>query len=129
MSASVALVALLPLPRAAYEADFGTEESLEDFARLLGRAQEVRVVSASGTREAAYAALATRIVTIADVLVAIWDGEPPRGPGGTGEIVARARQRRVPLAWVRVGPAPAGHGHLTLENFPETARAPAGAQP
>ncbi len=117
-SASVTLVALLPLPRTAYETDFATEQSREDFGRLLERAQEVRVVSERGAREAAYAALAARLVTIADAIVAIWDGEPPRGPGGTGRIVALARERRLPLAWVRVGAAAAGSRAVSLENFP-----------
>lgn len=124
-SVSVTLVALLPLPRAAYETDFATEQSREDFARLLGRAQEVRVVSEAGARVAAYAALGARIVSIADVVVAIWDGEPPRGDGGTGDVVARARERRLPLAWVRVGPA-ARDIPVSLENFPQPAPAQKG---
>jgi hypothetical protein len=117
-SASVTLVALLPLPRAAYETEFDTEHSREEFARLLGRAHEVRVVSQHGAREAAYAALATRIVSIADVIVAVWDGELPRGECGTGRLVEQARQRRLPLAWVRVGPAASRDIPVSLENFP-----------
>ena len=31
------------------------------------------------------------------VLVAVWDGQPSRGLGGTADVVAYARQRSVPV--------------------------------
>jgi hypothetical protein len=31
------------------------------------------------------------------VLVAVWDGQPARGLGGTADVVAYARQRGVPM--------------------------------
>ena len=35
-----------------------------------------------------------------DALIALWDGEDPRGQGGTAEIVAYAQENGVPIAWV-----------------------------
>jgi hypothetical protein len=32
-----------------------------------------------------------------DVLLAVWDGQPARGPGGTGDVVAYARARGTPV--------------------------------
>ena len=36
-----------------------------------------------------------------DVLVAVWDGQPARGRGGTADIVAMARHCGKPMAWIR----------------------------
>jgi hypothetical protein len=38
-----------------------------------------------------------------DVLLAVWDGRGAQGRGGTGGIVAEARRRGLPLAWVHAG--------------------------
>jgi hypothetical protein len=37
-----------------------------------------------------------------DALVAVWDGQPARGRGGTADIVAYARKKRRPLAWIKM---------------------------
>ncbi len=46
------------------------------------------------------------------VLVAVWNGEPPRGPGGTGEVVERGRLRGIPVIWIHAAPP---HGIRLLE--------------
>jgi hypothetical protein len=40
------------------------------------------------------------VVDRADAVIALWDGEPSRGRGGTAEIVAYAKERGVPLVLV-----------------------------
>src|SRR5262249_16323195 len=53
-----------------------------------------------------YAHLGEEIVEQSDLVLAIWDGLPPRGPGGTGDVVQRALDRGVPVAVLpRSGPA------------------------
>ena len=47
------------------------------------------------------------MVEHADVLIAVWDGRPARGMGGTADAVAYARQRGVPVLWVHAA-RPAG---------------------
>ncbi len=121
------LRALLPLPRAQYLADFGTERSRREFLDLLARAEEVVELSPGATREASYEAVGIQVVDQCDVLIAIWDGEDAQGQGGTGAIVERARARGVPLAWVRAGnrrpstlePTSLGaeQGRCTMENL------------
>jgi hypothetical protein len=59
------------------------------------------VLSPAETREAAYEAVGRFILDRCDVLLAVWDGKAARGRGGTGEIVALARARGLPMAWVR----------------------------
>ena len=51
-------------------------------------------------REAAYAAAGLAVLDRCDLLIALWDGMPARGPGGTGDQVAEARARALPLVWI-----------------------------
>ena len=38
-----------------------------------------------------------------DVLITVWDGQGAQGVGGTGGIVAEARKKNMPIAWVHAG--------------------------
>jgi hypothetical protein len=62
----------------------------------------VEVVDPQPTREAAYEQAGRRVVEASDVLLALWDGAPSRGQGGTAEIVEHARERGVRVEVVRV---------------------------
>lgn len=42
------------------------------------------------------------VIDAADVLVAIWDGEEGRGPGGTAHVVELALQRMVPVIHIDI---------------------------
>lgn len=97
------LIAVLPLPECDYMPDFESSESREEFLSLLAQAERVIMLPPASTREEAYAAAGHRALDDCDVLLAVWDGEKPQGPGGTAEIVAEARRRGLPLAWVRAG--------------------------
>ena len=96
-----ALVAVLPFRPDDYATDFVSAESRKEFAGLLQRASEVIVKEAAGSREACYEAAGHTVLDQSDVLIAVWDGGPPQGRGGTAEIVSEARARGLPLAWVR----------------------------
>jgi hypothetical protein len=96
------LEVVLPLDAADYERDFEAGGSVAAFRSLLARADAVDRVPPQPTREDAYWAAGLEVLGRSDVLVAVWDGRPPRGRGGTGEVVARARAVGRPLAWVRV---------------------------
>ncbi|MEU6893712.1 hypothetical protein ABZ934_18305 [Streptomyces sp. NPDC046557] len=85
------------IPSEDYEDDFADAEALARYRRLRRRAvQEVRMGFARSTDEAYYAA-GTYIAESCDRLVAVWDGLPARGHGGTGEIVAYARALGKPV--------------------------------
>jgi hypothetical protein len=81
----------------------GFGESLEGadaqaaFTRLLGRAAVVETIPPQATPELAYLAEGARVVDLSEVLVAVWDGKPARGIGGTAEVVAQARQKGIPV--------------------------------
>jgi len=94
---------VLPMARSEYLADFATPRSRVEFLALLARADEVIVLPARATRDEAYAAANEWLLDKVDALVAIWDGKGAQGQGGTAEVVARARARHWPLAWVHAG--------------------------
>jgi len=123
------LVVPLPLPQSDYVADFHSDESKDEFLTLLERADEVIVLPPAPTREQAYAAAGRYVLDQCNVLVAIWDGQSAQAPGGTRDIVAEARRRALPLAWIRAGnrrPATQkpttlgeGQGRVSFECFPD----------
>jgi hypothetical protein len=85
------------IPGMDYERHLGGRESRAAFRRLV-RACSARVdLPLERTPEDAYAAAGRWIVDQADLLIAVWDGEPARGPGGTGEVVAYANRVGVPV--------------------------------
>jgi hypothetical protein len=92
------LVAPLPFARDVYADDFASEASRAGFRALLARAESV--VELPGERRdaaRAYEAAGHAVLRHCDLLIALWDGEPARGPGGTAEIVQAALRARVPV--------------------------------
>jgi hypothetical protein len=81
------------IPFAGYEHTF-SGEGLDAYLRLLA-ASKVEILDTPGTAEDAYLAAGQRVVALSDLLIAVWDGEPARGKGGTGDIVAYAARRGV----------------------------------
>lgn len=47
-----------------------------------------------------YATIGQMLVRQADLLIALWDGKPPRGRGGTADVVSEARRSGVPVIWI-----------------------------
>jgi hypothetical protein len=101
--ANARLVVPLPMPQAEYEADFTTVESKAEFLELLNHAVEIIELPPVPTREGAYEAAGRYVLDHCDVLLAVWDGQPEQGMGGTGGIVNAARKRELPLVWVHAG--------------------------
>ena len=95
-----ALLSVLPFARAAYADDFTTEQTLATFDRLIAASTAVFEIAADARATAAPAAYerAGKIVLAqADILIAVWDGQPAQGRGGTGHIVAEAVARDIPV--------------------------------
>jgi hypothetical protein len=88
--------AILPLPVAEFRRDF-LEAAWADVQALLTKAEHVRIISERGLRDDAYLDGGMETVNHCDVLLAVWDGEPSRGRGGTADIVAYARELHRPL--------------------------------
>lgn len=94
LDAGGALVAVLPASR--------YRETLPDAYRpvydtLLARAGKVVQLKYATPDPHAYMEAGMRMVDESDALLAVWDGLPGRGPGGTADVVAYARSRGVPV--------------------------------
>lgn len=109
------LVAPLPFDADRYEGDFKDMESREHYQRLLWAARRVNVVpdelvaELGGDENAPYAAVARALIEKADVLLCVWNGLPPKGPGGTSEVAALMLEKGGLVLWI-----PAQGGATTL---------------
>jgi hypothetical protein len=118
-------VAVLPMSVEDYQDDFDAASAAE-FSELLEQADAVKALEKTANREEAYHRAGVAVLDLCDVLLAVWDGEPARGFGGTGDIVALARERSRPLAWVFATRSVQVHshksetGHIIYERFPKT---------
>ncbi|GEP33076.1 hypothetical protein NSZ01_08440 [Nocardioides szechwanensis] len=91
----------LPLPPDDYAEDFPATTA--EFDALLAAARSVTVVRQDGgSREAAYERAGLAVLDGCDVLLALWDGGPARGRGGTAELVAEARRQGRPVRVITV---------------------------
>lgn len=85
------------IPGMDYERHLGGQEIRAAFRRLLLACADRVDLPVERTREEAYLAAGRWIVDHTDRLVAVWDGEPARGLGGTADIVAYASRVGVPV--------------------------------
>jgi hypothetical protein len=100
-SAGISYQAVLPCR--GYETTFATHPERERFRDLLSRAVRIHQLPFSGPCEEAFFAAGKWIIGHCDLLLAVWNGLPARGLGGTGDVVAFAQScgRR----WLHVNPA------------------------
>jgi hypothetical protein len=96
------LAAVLPLPIEEYGKDFVTAGSLQEFTDLLAAAATVEIADEMPTREHAYERAGELMVEDSDAVIAVWDGRPAAGRGGTADVVAYAHARHVPVFRVDV---------------------------
>ena len=106
----------MPFGRDEYEKDFrGSEDShepplsaagdLAQFTALLQRAglsgkAWLTLDGGRGEENRAYEAVGRFVVRHSDILIAIWDGKPSNGRGGTADIVDYALSSGVPVWWI-----------------------------
>jgi Ca2+/Na+ antiporter len=85
------LIAPLPLPPVQYEADFSDAASRDEFAALCAKAQLRVLPHAAGAvgedRDRQYARVGVFIASHCQLLLALWDGRPSEGMGGTADVV------------------------------------------
>ncbi len=95
--------ALLPFEPSEYRVDFADGEELDMFEQALEAADEVFVLPGRRSDvEGAYLAVGESLVQTADILIAIWDGEQARGPGGTANVVDLALKSSTPVIHIHV---------------------------
>jgi hypothetical protein len=95
--------AILPFEAREYRKDFAAGEEIDGFEQALQAADEI--VALPGDRadlESAYVLVGESLVEKADILIAIWDGEEGRGPGGTAHVVEMALQSSTPVIHIDI---------------------------
>lgn len=97
---------MLPFAREDYAPDFEAGPARERFEALLARASCVLELPGDRAHSLeAYVMAGRATVAHADILIAVWDGLPARGRGGTGEVVALALTRGTPIVHIPVDAA------------------------
>jgi hypothetical protein len=90
---------LLPLPVEEFRKDFDAI-SWARAEQVLRRAASVEVTSSDQSREACYYECGIETVHQSRLLLALWDGGPSQGLGGTEDVVAFARGLGRPVIWL-----------------------------
>ncbi len=91
----------LPFHAAEYCNDFEDAASHDEFHDLLAKASAVFQIEGSRAAEdTAYERAGRMVLEHSDLLIAIWDGEPAAGRGGTTQIVEEALAQHVPVLWL-----------------------------
>jgi hypothetical protein len=100
------LQAVLPFERNQYRSSLANHGARERFDNLLSKAHCVLELPGPTERLIdAYVMTGRATVAHCDVLIAVWDGLPPRGRGGTGEVVQFAITRGTAVIHLPIDPA------------------------
>jgi hypothetical protein len=94
------LDAVLPFRREDYAEDFDRSGSDELESRLRASTNVLELPgnrTETGGETAAYERAGRVVLTQSDLLIAVWDGNPPRGRGGAAQIVAEAVGHGIPV--------------------------------
>ena len=110
------------LPADDYRDSVLAPADVTEFDALLGQARSVRTMPYDTSDEEAYMAASEVVLSRSHRVLAVWDGAPSAGYGGTADVVAEARRRHVPVTVVW----PAGAERVTTGAQPRT---PAGRSP
>ena len=96
---NIPLRILLPRPAEQFRADFD-EAPWQRTVRIMENAISVEVTGRQEAQNEQYYDCGIQTVAESQLLVALWDGQPSRGFGGTQEIVSYARKTGHPVAWI-----------------------------
>ena len=88
-------------------------DNAADFDELIGKASTVHTMPFTTSDREAYMAASEHVLGGVDAMVAVWDGGPSGGHGGTGDVVDAARERGIPVTvvWQRARRATDRIGH------------------
>ena len=94
------LEVILPLRIDEYLKDFEKENSEEEFKKLLKLSDSIKTIQDSTSRDDAYYKAGLYTVDNCDVLLAIWNGKPAAGMGGTAQIIDYAKKTDKWVFWI-----------------------------
>ena len=100
------LQAILPFTADEYRGDFPDTATVAKFDVLYDRATCKFELPGDRARSLdAYVMAGRATVAHCDLLIAVWDGQPSRGRGGTAEVVALATEAGTPIVHIPIDPA------------------------
>lgn len=88
------------LPARDYRSRKVEPDNAAQFDRLLATATTVSVMDFERSCRDAYMTASTALLDAVDAMVAVWDGQPARRHGSTGDVVVAARQLGLPVTVV-----------------------------
>jgi hypothetical protein len=77
-----------------YESTFITAEDLANFRRLYREAARIVEMPFQDPSESAFLSAGQFIVDTCELMIAVWDGRPAKGLGGTADVVSYAVAKR-----------------------------------
>ncbi len=105
LKADYEIQAVLPFPAQTYARDFSSPESKTSFQGLLSHPRCTSVFQMDGNydtlRDESYEAAGRVLLQQSDLIIAIWNGQEPRGKGGTGQLILEALTNQTPVIWIR----------------------------
>lgn len=78
------------IPCRGYADTFDDEDDQQEFERLLSAAEEVTELPFPKPSEEAFMAAGRTVAEDCELLLAVWDGQPAAGLGGTADVVSHA---------------------------------------
>jgi hypothetical protein len=103
------LQSILAFSRARFQEDFPTSFAVGEFRALLKASEKVIEPMPAAHKhrlpEAAYHAVGQHLLELCDTLIAVWDGQPSRGKGGTVDVVDAALDKGIPVIWIHASKA------------------------
>jgi hypothetical protein len=85
------------LPANDYRTEKVAADNLAEFDDLLGKASSVHTMPFPESGRDAYMAASEHVLSTVTELIAVWDGMPAGGFGGTADVVAAARRVGIPV--------------------------------
>lgn len=93
---------IVVIPSLDYEQTFQEFASLSRYKHLLTKAESEIRLDVQHASEKAYFQAGKILVDKSDMLVAVWDGRPAKGLGGTADVVNYALQRKKRIIHVNI---------------------------
>ena len=107
---------LLPAPKEQFREDFD-EATWSRAESVMQRAMSVEVIGNGETKEERYYECGAETVQQTQMLLALWDGKPSQGLGGTEEIFAYAKNQGRPVVWIHSVTGDVQHFNQEKESF------------
>jgi hypothetical protein len=91
------LIGVLPFDEQSYREAFAGASSRILFDNVWSKLSSIVVLGGFAGDDASYEQANRAILDRSDVVIAVWDGDPARGRGGTGDVVHEALERGLPV--------------------------------